>query len=113
MSAKLKKLKRKEVALSENEETEDDDDNVLYSLTAADNANSGEDDDEGEDNDETEEDGEGEEDGVGEEEDVIQLSQELSQIAVASSGYNMRKRIPISHSEYDFNKNTSKASKHA
>ena len=33
MSAKLKKLKRKEVAVSENEETEDDDDNVLYSLT--------------------------------------------------------------------------------
>ena len=74
---------------------------ILKTWTAADNANSGEEDDEGE------------EDGEGEEEDVIQLSQELSQIAVASSGYNKRKRIPISHSEYDFNKNTSKASKNA
>ena len=102
MSAKLKKLKRKEVAVSENKETEDDDDNVLYSLTAADNENSGEEDDEGE------------EDGEGKEEDVIQLSQEISQISVASSGYNMRKRIPISHSEYDFqSKDTSKASKNA
>ena len=40
----------------------------------------------------------------GEEEEVIQLSHEVERVAVApsKSGYNLRKRIPPSHSENDF-----------